>query len=101
PANMRLGEILRRGRVVTEMKVDAVAASVRRGDLGDGAVGGAGVRGRRSDAYDRARWKSLRRLAPSDVDIVDAAVGGVDDQVVTIIEFVGQAAFDHPSDDRL
>ncbi|EGF94730.1 hypothetical protein BDIM_15580 [Brevundimonas diminuta ATCC 11568] len=83
------------------MKVDAVAASVRRRDLGDGAVGGAGARGRRSDAHDRARRKRFRRLAASDVDIVDAAVGGVDDQVVTIVEFVGQAALDHPSDDRL
>src|SRR3546814_7537490 len=82
------------------MGVDRVTPLIGGGDLGDRAVGLAYPGLDRRDTDDGAVGVGLDILALAEFDIMRAPIGRLDDQIVAIVDLVGQAALDHPSDQR-
>ena len=99
PAHMGFGKSLARARIVTEMDIDAVPAFVRCSDFGHGAIDGARAGWPWLDRDDRAGRHRLRLGALADLDIMRPAVDPIDDQVVPIVELVGQASRQHSPDE--
>ena len=85
--------------VVLEVEVDGVAPVVGGGDLGDGSVHSPRLDVLWPHAHDAAVRCRLGRLAPADVDVMGPPIHPVDDQVMPVLEFVGQPARHHAPDD--
>jgi ribonucleotide monophosphatase NagD (HAD superfamily) len=87
-------ELLRCGRVVFEVKVNAVAPTMRIGDSCDGRVNRLDGRVLGCDGNDAPVRSGLGRVRVADLDVVDAAVDCVDDKIMTVRELVGEASRD-------
>src|ERR1700693_353368 len=94
-----LGEGGAGGRVLPEMDIDVVAPAVLRRDLGDGAIDRASLGELRLNMNDGCLPSGLGPLALADIDIVAAAIDAIDDQVVAVIELVGEPARHDPAGD--
>jgi hypothetical protein len=100
PADMRLGKRLARMGIVAEMNVDIVSPAVRGSDLGKGAIDLLDLDGPWHDAHDRTVRDRLDGVALADVDIMAAAIDTIDDQIMAVVEFVGETARDNAPYDR-
>ncbi len=85
---MRLCERLGRARVMPEMRVDAISPVVRRRDRGHGPVDLTHADLDGINAHHRTVPDRADMLAPAELDIVGATVGGLDQQVVPVVQFV-------------
>lgn len=93
-------ESLGRSRIVTKTRVDRVAATVRSGDIDNSPIDIANTIFGGRDPGDRAIPQRTYIVAAADIDIVGAPVGRLDDQIMAIVDLVGEAALDNPSDNR-
>ena len=87
---MRLGEGGGCSRIMVEVEVETVPAAMGGGDLGHGAVDHARLGWPRLDRHDAAPGEGLGRVGPADIDVMGPAVDPVDDQVVAVVELVGE-----------
>lgn len=100
PADMRLGKAFGGERIMLEVHIDAVTAAVCGSDVGDCTVDLPGLGIPRRDTHDAAVGRRFRQLAFADVYPMAFAVNAVDDEVMPIVDFVGEPARDEAADDR-
>lgn len=91
PADVGLHERLRCAGVVLEVKVSAVTP-MRLSDARNGPVNrlDGSLLGR--DGDDDAFWSRLGRISVANLDVVDAAVDGIDNKAMTVRELISEAS---------
>ena len=80
------------GRVVTKVDIDVIPPTVYSRYFGNRAIDLPGLGVLRIDAHDGAFGRGLGRFALADVDVVGAAVESVNDQVMAVVDLIGQAS---------
>ena len=100
PAHVRARELLARRRVLAQVQVDRVAPAVGSGDPRDRAVDLANTAALRLDPHHRVLGQRLERITPAHGHIVDPAIGRVDQEIMAILQLIGEAALDPAPDQR-
>lgn len=99
PANMRPGESFAGIRIMAQMGIDRIAATIGGRDLGDGAVGWPRLDLRRGQPDDTADRQAALGLA--DIGIMATPVDAVDDEIAAIHLLIDEPTRDDAADDRL
>src|SRR5690606_13985982 len=98
---MTFGKSLAGGRVVPQMDVDRVAPAIGGGDLGNRAIDGTNAAAATwCDLDDGVFGDRADRFALANLGIMGAAVDRLDDDIMTVGIFIGQAALDDTADKR-
>lgn len=97
--NMALCECLSCVGIMAQMQVDRIMTVIGCGDLGDGAIDVPDAASHWGDPNDGVLGNRLDRVATTDIDIVAAPVDPVDQQIVAVAQFIGEATSDHAPDD--
>src|SRR5260221_4915989 len=100
PPDVGFGEGSGCGRIMVEMRFYIVPATVRGGDLCDGMVDLPRLGPFRIDGDDDSLRRRLRRFGVADLDIVRAAIDPIDDEVMSVVDLVGETACEDATDER-
>src|SRR3546814_17816603 len=82
------------------MRVDRIAPVIGGRDLDYGAIDGTHAAAARSNLDDGVFRDRIDHLALADLGIVGAAIDAVDQKIVSVFLFVGEAAHHDAADDR-
>src|SRR5258708_6917792 len=96
---MRLRKLCRRRWIVPQMNIEIIAPAVGGGDLNNSTVDRPPADRFWLHRDDAALPYCIDRFGDTDVYIMAKTVGGIDDEVMAVVEFVGQASFNDPSHD--
>jgi len=82
------------------MRIDRVASAIGGSDLSDDSIDRPHTAAARRNPHDGQIGYRLDALARPDLGKVGAPVDPVDNQIMPVVELVGEAAHDHAPDDR-